>query len=280
MARSGTRSPCASRSHCQGRRVPRIWGPILPVRWAPIPASVKLPREVGKPQFFTPTNTSKQPGLVKSYEEDGVYHLLEDDENAARTIVWQLAKRIQDIYYSQRLLPRVFKQGDLRDVFESGDAMTVSLDIPAPYFFLSYAPSDPLAGNPEEDPEQAGGDVLRRSVGRGQASRLGRGRGRRVLRPEDSPGRGLEAVHHPGTERGSGIRPALLGRIPEELLAGAGAHLLHQAGRGGRGPESDRPAGAGAVGAAGGSQVSARAARGSGPASPSPTTPTTACVRC
>ena len=96
-------------------------GPILPVRWAPIPASVKLPREVGKPQFFTPTNTSKQPGLVKSYEEDGVYHLLEDDENAARTIVWQLAKRIQDIYYSQRLLPRVFKQGDLRDVFESGD---------------------------------------------------------------------------------------------------------------------------------------------------------------
>jgi TIR domain len=96
-------------------------GPILPVRWAPIPASVKIPREVGKPQFFTPTNTSKQPGLVKSYEEDGVYHLLEDDDNAARTIVWQLAKRIQDIYYSHRLLPRVFKQGDLRNVFESGD---------------------------------------------------------------------------------------------------------------------------------------------------------------
>jgi len=32
--------------------------------------------------------------------------------------------------------------------------MTVSLDIPAPYFFLSYAPSDPLAGNPEEDPNK------------------------------------------------------------------------------------------------------------------------------
>ncbi len=54
---------------------------------------------------------SKQPGLVKSYEEDGVYHLLEDDEDAARTIVWQLAKRIQDIYYSQQLLPRVFNTG-------------------------------------------------------------------------------------------------------------------------------------------------------------------------
>jgi FxsC-like protein len=32
--------------------------------------------------------------------------------------------------------------------------MTMSLDIPAPYFFLSYAPSDPLAGNPEEDPNK------------------------------------------------------------------------------------------------------------------------------
>ena len=32
--------------------------------------------------------------------------------------------------------------------------MTVSLDIPAPYFFLSYAPSDPLAGNPDEDPNK------------------------------------------------------------------------------------------------------------------------------
>lgn len=30
--------------------------------------------------------------------------------------------------------------------------MTVADDIPAPYFFLSYAPPDPLAGNPEEDP--------------------------------------------------------------------------------------------------------------------------------
>ena len=32
--------------------------------------------------------------------------------------------------------------------------MTVAHDIPAPYFFLSYAPSDPLAGNPEEDPDE------------------------------------------------------------------------------------------------------------------------------
>jgi hypothetical protein len=93
--------------------------PILPVRWAPIPFA--LPEEVGKPQFFAPTNTSKQPGLVKSYNEDGVYHLLEQDEDAARTIIWQLAKRIQGIYYSQRLPPRAFNQVDLRNVFEGGN---------------------------------------------------------------------------------------------------------------------------------------------------------------
>jgi FxsC-like protein len=32
--------------------------------------------------------------------------------------------------------------------------LTVTHDIPAPYFFLSYARSDPLAGNPEEDPNE------------------------------------------------------------------------------------------------------------------------------
>ena len=93
--------------------------PILAVRWAPIPFA--LPEEVGRPQFFTPANTNKQPDLAKSYEEDGVYRLLEDDEVAARTIIWQLAKRIQKMYYSQRLRPRAFNQDDLRNVFESGE---------------------------------------------------------------------------------------------------------------------------------------------------------------
>jgi FxsC-like protein len=32
--------------------------------------------------------------------------------------------------------------------------VTVIHDVPAPYFFLSYARSDPLAGNPEEDPDE------------------------------------------------------------------------------------------------------------------------------
>ena len=32
--------------------------------------------------------------------------------------------------------------------------MTVIYSVPAPYFFLSYARSDPLAGNPDEDPDE------------------------------------------------------------------------------------------------------------------------------
>src|SRR3984957_6950190 len=32
--------------------------------------------------------------------------------------------------------------------------MTMAHDVPVPYFFLSYARSDPLAGNPEENPDE------------------------------------------------------------------------------------------------------------------------------
>jgi hypothetical protein len=93
--------------------------PILPVLWAPIPYA--LPEEISRHQFFTPKNTNKQPNLAKAYREDGLYRLLEEDEDAAGTIIWQLAKRIQEIYYSQTLLPREFKQDDLRNGFEGGE---------------------------------------------------------------------------------------------------------------------------------------------------------------
>jgi hypothetical protein len=94
--------------------------PILPVRWSPVP--YPLPQEVAKTQFFTPNNTQKQLGLVKAYEEDGLFRLLEaGDRDAYGTIIWQLAKRIQQIYYSQHLKPRVVVPDDLRNVF-AGDS--------------------------------------------------------------------------------------------------------------------------------------------------------------
>src|ERR1700733_42341 len=95
--------------------------PILPVRWAPIPYTP--PQVVTRHQFFTPTHTTKQPKLAEAaeaYEEDGLYHLLKEDKDASDIIIWQLARRIQEIYYSQDLLPRKFKQADLRNVFEGG----------------------------------------------------------------------------------------------------------------------------------------------------------------
>jgi hypothetical protein len=76
---------------------------------------------VGKPQFFTPTNTRLQPDLVKLYEEEGLFHLLQaGDKESSSTIIWQLAKRIQSMYYSQRLQLKKFRQEDLRNVFEGG----------------------------------------------------------------------------------------------------------------------------------------------------------------
>jgi hypothetical protein len=93
-------------------------GPIIPVRWTPVP-SFKLPAEVGKVQFFTPTNTADQHELSDVYNEEGVFRLLRaGNEGAFGEIVWQLAKCIQDIYYCQQLLSKEFAPSDLRNIFE------------------------------------------------------------------------------------------------------------------------------------------------------------------
>jgi hypothetical protein len=99
-----------------GGNASRNLSAILPVLWAPVPYT--LPEAVARHQFFAPTNTTKQPNLAKAYETDGLYRLLEDDKDASSTIIWQLARRIQEVYYSQELLPREFKQADLVNVFE------------------------------------------------------------------------------------------------------------------------------------------------------------------
>ena len=67
---------------------------------------------------FTLRKREPIPGRSGS-PQPSIYRLLEDDENASGTIIWQLAKRIQEIYYSQRLRPRVFNQDDLRNIFAS-----------------------------------------------------------------------------------------------------------------------------------------------------------------
>ena len=69
----------------------------------------------------------------------------------------------------------------------------------APYFFLSYARSDPLAGNPDEDPnlpvETFFADLsaaVRRHASVGDVGVVG------FFDQEIPRGLGLEAVHHQG----------------------------------------------------------------------------------
>jgi hypothetical protein len=107
-------------------------GPIIPVRWAPIPfelpAVVKDEAQLYKPQSTEdlPGTRDKQgvggqPDLAERYEEEGVFGLLRTGQaDAFHAIVWDLAKCIQKIYYNQVLKPRAFDPEELRNVFEGG----------------------------------------------------------------------------------------------------------------------------------------------------------------
>jgi hypothetical protein len=93
---------------------------IVPVRWAPIP--FPLPAVIQEEvQIFRPQGTRDYPDLPELYEKEGIYGLLKtNQEEAFDHIVWDLAKCIQQIYYSQRLISRDFVPEELRNVFEGG----------------------------------------------------------------------------------------------------------------------------------------------------------------
>jgi hypothetical protein len=95
-------------------------GSIIPVRWAPIPFD--LPSVVqGEVQLFTPQGTQHQPDLPELYEKEGAFGLLRtNQEEAFRSVIWDLAKSIQQIYYSTLLKPKEFTPGVLRNVFKGG----------------------------------------------------------------------------------------------------------------------------------------------------------------
>lgn len=88
-------------------------GPIIPIRWAPIP--FELPSVVkDEAQFF-------KPQVAGRYEEEGIFGLLRMGQTDAFSgVVWDLAKSIQQICYNQLLNPREFKPEDLRNVFKGG----------------------------------------------------------------------------------------------------------------------------------------------------------------
>lgn len=116
----------------------RNQGPIIPIRWAPLPFDLP-PVVKDEAQFYTPRGGMDQPSgagqqsapdrpgaggqsdLVRQYEEEGIFGLLRRGQvDAFRGVVWDLAKCIQQIYYNQVLKPRTTVPGELRNVFEGG----------------------------------------------------------------------------------------------------------------------------------------------------------------
>ncbi len=104
----------------------RNQGPIIPIRWAPIPFDLP-PVVKDEAQFFKPQSSKDQQSvrvqqdLAERYEEEGIFGLLRKGQiDAFRSVVWDLAKSIQQIYYNQLLKPREINPGQLRNVFEGG----------------------------------------------------------------------------------------------------------------------------------------------------------------
>ena len=90
-------------------------GCIIPVRWAPLPFDP--PAVVRDETIFTPQR-SPDPDLPELYRQEGIFGLLlMGREDSYHIIVWQLAKRIQKVYYSLRVRHREFGPEELKNVF-------------------------------------------------------------------------------------------------------------------------------------------------------------------
>jgi hypothetical protein len=99
-----------------GTAVATRQGHIIPVLWAPIPFA--LPPPVGAEMIFSPTSAPK-PELPAEYKANGVYGLLRmEQKDSYRIVVWQLARLIAKVYYSQVLEPLELRLEDLFDVFQ------------------------------------------------------------------------------------------------------------------------------------------------------------------
>jgi len=93
-------------------------GWIIPVHWAPV--SFPLPSTVSHDMIFSP-ESKPDPGLPAEYRAEGVFGLLRmGQEHSYQIIAWHLAKRISNIYHSQHLRRRIFKQEDLKNCFQEG----------------------------------------------------------------------------------------------------------------------------------------------------------------
>lgn len=90
---------------------------FVPVVWAaPLPSGL-TPTAVKEVQQFSP-NALPDVDLAGLYREHGVVGLRQMQVRLYRAVVWQIAQRIADIYYTYRVEPHVLGQHELRDVFQ------------------------------------------------------------------------------------------------------------------------------------------------------------------
>jgi hypothetical protein len=109
------------RTTVQGANASQYQGCIIPVLWAPIAGDVP-PVVKDHVSVFVPQPTRRSPDLPHLYEQRGIFGLMRAREiGAVSEIVWQLAKLIQKIYYSQRLEPREFEPQELINIFRRGE---------------------------------------------------------------------------------------------------------------------------------------------------------------
>lgn len=94
--RSVTRRPVGSQSD---------WTAILPITWSPT-RDDELPSAIKRLRFFSPVPRTRQ-HVDDQYQKNGVQGLLMQDEDSYRTLVWRLARRVVDTYYSYQVAPRI-----------------------------------------------------------------------------------------------------------------------------------------------------------------------------
>ena len=93
----------------------------MPIRWAPVPVGYEIPQTIQRVQIFQPKSSPKNINLANNYATDGLFGLMRVGETRAYDeTVWQIAKKIQELYYNRRVDPLPAKADDLVDLFDGG----------------------------------------------------------------------------------------------------------------------------------------------------------------
>lgn len=93
--------------------------PIFPVLWVPVPVE-ETPKPMREVQWFSPGFSDLD--LERKYQQRGVLGVMETmgRRSTYKGIAWSLAQSIATFSYSHDVMPRAFREQDLRDAFREG----------------------------------------------------------------------------------------------------------------------------------------------------------------